>query len=408
MNNNPQTKPAPKPQVVLIYDNKPRVIETMKILKAQIKNYQAIPMDKQTSNILINSKPKVILFALSQPNKSVEYYAKLVESDQINYSHLSVILCGLKESVVAFQCCMKGLFDDYFIYDPIIDKCRLLMIVHYGLMLYQSKVKLAEFNNENFVNLDKELTQLIDHSSQCKHQLIQKVALSKEQVVKNTQVNADQGQLPVDPVDPVFNQLESDIKIGLDSIIDQLHVQKSNQQQHAKKVQEYNNWPDIKSKLMEIQNDIHKTKDIYDNATQRASPTAQVKASAELKKILVVEDNVLYRELLGSVLKKENFEIDEARDGIYALEKIANEHFDLIIMDLFMPNLDGLNTTKKIRQLSGGCDIPVIALTGNKNKEVVKQWAHHGLKGYIVKPSTSEEILSMVNKVLNPMVSRVQ
>jgi CheY-like chemotaxis protein len=69
-------------------------------------------------------------------------------------------------------------------------------------------------------------------------------------------------------------------------------------------------------------------------------------------------------------------------------------------MDLFMPNLDGLNATKQIRQLSQGIDIPVIALTGNKNKENVKKWAHYGLKGYIIKPSNREEILKTVKSAL--------
>lgn len=116
--------------------------------------------------------------------------------------------------------------------------------------------------------------------------------------------------------------------------------------------------------------------------------------------ILVVEDNKLYRDMISSVLSKENYHVDEAEDGLCALDKIKKSHYDLILMDLFMPNLDGLNATKKIRQLSGGIDTPVIALTGNKNKELVKKWANYGLKGYIIKPSTKSEILSVVKKNL--------
>jgi CheY-like chemotaxis protein len=117
-------------------------------------------------------------------------------------------------------------------------------------------------------------------------------------------------------------------------------------------------------------------------------------------KILVVEDNALYRDMLVSVLLKENLDVDTAQDGLEALQKIKEHHFDLIIMDLFMPNMDGLKATKKIHQISGGRDIPVVALTGNKNKELILKWASFGLKGYLIKPSTKEEILLVVYKVL--------
>ena len=116
--------------------------------------------------------------------------------------------------------------------------------------------------------------------------------------------------------------------------------------------------------------------------------------------ILVVEDNKLYRDMISNVLSKESYRVDEAEDGLCALNKIKDNRYDLILMDLFMPNLDGLNATKKIRQLSKGIDTPVIALTGNKNKELVKKWANYGLKGYIIKPSTKTEILSVVKKNL--------
>ena len=66
-----------------------------------------------------------------------------------------------------------------------------------------------------------------------------------------------------------------------------------------------------------------------------------------------------------------------------------------------MPHLDGLNTTKHIRQVGKNKKTPVIALSGNKNKAIVKKWACHGLAGYIVKPSTKDEILSVVNRLLN-------
>ena len=59
-----------------------------------------------------------------------------------------------------------------------------------------------------------------------------------------------------------------------------------------------------------------------------------------------------------------------------------------------------LNTTKRIQQLNEGKDLPVIALTGNKRKDLVKKWVSFGLKGYLMKPSNKKDILEAVNKAL--------
>jgi CheY-like chemotaxis protein len=109
--------------------------------------------------------------------------------------------------------------------------------------------------------------------------------------------------------------------------------------------------------------------------------------------ILIVEDNQIYREMISSILQKEGFVIDEAEDGLKAINKIKENEYTLIIMDLFMPNLDGLNTTRHIIKLKNGNKTPIIALSGNKRKELVQKWASHGLYGYIMKPSTKSEIL---------------
>ena len=63
-----------------------------------------------------------------------------------------------------------------------------------------------------------------------------------------------------------------------------------------------------------------------------------------------------------------------------------------------MPSLDGYNTTKYIRNIQGYEKLPIIALTGNKDKEMIRKWAEQGLNGYIVKPATKFAILDALKK----------
>ncbi|MDC2888586.1 response regulator [Psychrosphaera algicola] len=133
-----------------------------------------------------------------------------------------------------------------------------------------------------------------------------------------------------------------------------------------------------------------------------AGEASEPNSITKQKSILVVEDNDLYREMLVKVLGDANYIVSQADDGLAALKLIKTKRYDCIIMDLFMPKLDGLNTTKHINKTGGDNPVPVIALTGNKRKDLFKKWASMGIKGYIIKPSSKAEILEQVEKCVTP------
>ena len=406
------------PQVVMIYEDEEDVHGAVEILSSQFDEYRTIPMDKDTSKFLQMTTPAVILFALKSVAKCIEYYSNLVESGKLSHPHHSVLLCSNKESAVAFRCCIKDLFDNYFVYQPLYEKYRLVMIVHNGLTRAALDSKVSKYNEENFEEIDEQLAQLIDESSECKKQLLNKVEQSRadiKKVTENYQQQPELQQLSTEQlleevtqnhVKPLLSILENDIKSGLDSMISQLiEAKTSAKAQETKSKGLITHRPNLKKRApSEASEEIHEV--VTEAASKQADalelPLAETSPEKTRNKILVVEDNALYRDMLVNVLNKENFDIEEAEDGLCALKKIKQFEFDLIIMDLFMPKLDGLNVTKKIRQASGGKDIPVIALTGNKNKELIRKWAAYGLKGYIIKPSNKEEILSSVSKVFAP------
>ncbi len=118
-------------------------------------------------------------------------------------------------------------------------------------------------------------------------------------------------------------------------------------------------------------------------------------------KILVVEDNYINQILVFKLLQKHNYEIVSAENGKIALEKLANEEFDLILMDLQMPELDGYETTKRIRNLnSSKKNIPIIAMTAHTTKGDREECLAIGMNEYIAKPYESIELYDKIHGVL--------
>ena len=114
-------------------------------------------------------------------------------------------------------------------------------------------------------------------------------------------------------------------------------------------------------------------------------------------KILLVEDEAKMRELIRIAFKKENFETYEAVDGKQALNIFKNFHFDVIILDIMLPEIDGWTVCREIRKNS---DIPIILLTA-RGEEFDKLFGFElGADDYIVKPFSPRELVARVKALM--------
>ncbi len=104
-------------------------------------------------------------------------------------------------------------------------------------------------------------------------------------------------------------------------------------------------------------------------------------------RILVVEDNQINLMLATTILKKAGHRADGASNGLEALSSIKNRPYDLVLMDMMMPEMDGLEATRAIRQLGGQrADIPIIAMTANAMKGDREKCLQAGMNDYLSKP----------------------
>ena len=134
------------------------------------------------------------------------------------------------------------------------------------------------------------------------------------------------------------------------------------------------------------------------------------KGGKEMYKILVVDDEPKIREVIKEYAQFSGYEVTEAEDGMSAVGLCKLNDYDLIIMDIMMPKLDGFSACKEIKKLK---DIPVIMLSA-RGEEYDKLFGFElGIDDYVVKPFSPKELMARVNAVLNrrkasePMVAEV-
>ncbi len=118
------------------------------------------------------------------------------------------------------------------------------------------------------------------------------------------------------------------------------------------------------------------------------------------KKILSVDDSPSVRKLVEYTLKSKGFQVASAEDGVAALEIMANEKFDAIVLDINMPRMNGLEFLEKIKSSDVYASIPVIMLTTEGQEEDQDKAMDLGAMAYIVKPFKPTLLLRIVDKTL--------
>ena len=143
--------------------------------------------------------------------------------------------------------------------------------------------------------------------------------------------------------------------------------------------------------------------DIKGDFNEKKSEDSQLKNyDFNDKNILLAEDIEINREIVISLLDDTGVKIDSAENGIQAVSifKKDPEKYDLILMDIQMPEMDGLEATKLIRQMSEGKNIPIYAMSANAFKEDVEESLNSGMNGHIAKPLNLNKFLNLLDNIL--------
>ncbi len=116
--------------------------------------------------------------------------------------------------------------------------------------------------------------------------------------------------------------------------------------------------------------------------------------------ILAVDDSASMRQMVTFTLKGAGFEVAEAKDGQEALALAQEKKYDLVLSDVNMPNMNGIELVKALRQLADYKFVPVLMLTTESTGDMKMQGKQAGATGWIVKPFNPDQLLNTIRRVL--------
>jgi two-component system chemotaxis response regulator CheY len=118
-----------------------------------------------------------------------------------------------------------------------------------------------------------------------------------------------------------------------------------------------------------------------------------------LSKVLVVDDAAFMRMRCTKLLTENGFEVAEAADGSEALEKYKQQKPDAVLLDITMPNMDGLSTLKELLKIDPGARVAMVTAMGQQS--MVMEALKTGAKDFVVKPFEADRVLAALNKIIS-------
>ena len=117
------------------------------------------------------------------------------------------------------------------------------------------------------------------------------------------------------------------------------------------------------------------------------------------KKALIADDSVTMRKMVMMTLEQEGFEVVAAENGVDALEKIGDSKLDVMIVDINMPEMDGITLIKELRAKPVYKATPILVLTTESGDQIKSEGKSAGASGWIVKPFSPDVLINAVKKV---------
>lgn len=140
---------------------------------------------------------------------------------------------------------------------------------------------------------------------------------------------------------------------------------------------------------------------MLENVQSNSSTTLEVPRSCEEASILIVDDDRIVHGIVGKFLKRSNLKYQSVYSAADALEILKSEPIDLILSDIMMPEMDGIEFCQKLRTLADYIEVPVIFFTGLSDSETLSRAFEAGANDYVVKPLRQAEVTSRVRRHLS-------
>lgn len=339
----------------------------------------------------VKHRPQVLVLAFNTLEKAERYYLGLYRLSTIIHAlpHRTLILCGKDDLRRVYELCKKEYFDDYVLFWPIVhDVTRLPMAVYHALR--QTADAGVPGVGEIAVQARRlsELESLLEQHTEKGGQRLEVASRSLQQAEHDIGSALDSFSLRLSE-GKHSDLVEVRDRAGLQQEFKRIKAEEVEKrfQSVAAAVQPVRQWAGtLKSDL----------------APQIESVRAlQALADRVRPVVLVVDDDEFQHKLLQQLLADAKLELIFATSGTEALATLRRRRPDIVLMDVNLPDIDGVEVTRRLKSIDQFAGIPVIMITGQSEKEVVVKSLNAGASDFVVKPFHKDTLLSKLRHFLS-------
>ncbi len=331
------------------------------------------------------SDASVILLAYSNIEQAEEVYGMLCLRSGTLHSkpYKCLLLCNKFEAKQAYELCRVRKFDNYIVFWPLsYDPFRLLMSVHQAI---------------TEINETYQLREKMQFSSGQDKALAEFEALFVRQV-EGSQTFAVR-------VNDVVEHVEENIRLAMGDFEHKKEPDTGSWFNNDAEPGDRENTPvyrlDRIRKGMESIRSVASEFDRFSSDNARSSYQLSQRSPRSRHHILVVEDDAFQRNLLLALLRSDDYDVDFAVSGEEAINLLQRTTPDLILMDIMMPGISGIETTRFIKANSWTKNIPIIIISGKNKRDVILECINLGASSFVLKPFNRQTIMKKISAALN-------
>jgi CheY-like chemotaxis protein len=337
-------------------------------------------------------RPAVLVLAFDSLQKAERYYLGLYRRSGLvpTVPHSTLILCNKDDLTQAYELCKKRHFDDYMLFWPMThDTLRLPMAVHH--LVRQMTEGAAGRGTAGEMALQArrigELESVLEDYAVRGgvHVEVASLALQQARQDIGTALHGFSRTLVADAP----GGAEGKVRAGLQRKIDHLRMEEIDKRFAA-----------IDAAVQPVRQWVGGLRQEF--APQLNAASALVAMADRIRPvILVVDDDEFQNKLLAKILTDARFDATFATTGAEALALLRKRRPDLILMDVNLPDLNGVEITRRIKSVEPFAGIPVVMVTGQSGKHVIIDSLKAGAANFVVKPINKDILLEKIRKCLN-------
>jgi CheY-like chemotaxis protein len=344
----PTRNPVPVLAVANVHDELAALVEA---LNSTVGEVEVTTDERRALHVLDQAGPRVVALAFGTLDLSLVFYLralKLVGSVRAAEWH-TVLFCDRMEARRAWEMCRDGVIDDYLVTRPLYDAWQLALAVKQA----RERLDLKHWTKRGAVPLPGRK--------------------SPQQYVEDLETAAVEETAR----NPRLQRAVAEVRMAVTNLSDHLR-------EGTEIFERARATPDAIAEL---------------SASVEAASTPEA-AEPERHTVLVIDDDDFARKMVCRTLESGGYAAVAVADGLTALEVLENQAVHVVLMDVEMPGLSGIETTRRLRERWPANALPVIMLTGHGERQTVLEALGAGASDFIVKPGTRAALLAKVQQHL--------